>query len=96
MNKQYYIYFMMSNNYGALYIGVTNDLERRVTEHKSGLIPGFTQKYCCTNLVYFEVYSDVNEALAREKQLKKWTRAKKETLIKTMNPYYKDLSSLSD
>ena len=91
MYNKYYIYFMMSNNHAALYIGVTNDLERRVNEHKSGTIPGFTQKYCCTNLVYYETYSDVNEAIEREKKLKKWSRAKKEALIKTKNPDFVDL-----
>ena len=92
MYKQYYIYFMMSDNRNALYIGVTDNLERRVKEHQSGTIPGFTQKYCCTNLVYYECYSDINEAIAREKKLKKWSRAKKETLIQTTNPHYEDLS----
>lgn len=92
MYKQYYIYFMMSDNRNALYIGVTDNLERRVKEYQSGTIPGFTRKYCCTNLVYYETYSDVDEAIAREKKLKKWSRAKKETLIQTTNPHYEDLS----
>ena len=92
MYKQYYIYFMMSDNRNALYIGVTDNLERRVKEHQSGTIPGFTQKYCCTNLVYYECYSDINEAIAREKELKGWTRNKKEKLIRNNNPSLKDLA----
>ena len=74
-----------------LIIGVTNDLERRVTEHRSGTIPGFTQKYNCHKLVYFESFSDVEQAIAREKQLKKWSRSKKDALIDTMNKERKDL-----
>ena len=82
----------MSNEFGTtLYIGMTNDLERRVAEHRSGLVPGFTKKYNCHKLVYYEVYSDVNQAIDREKQLKKWNRAKKEALIDTMNKERKDL-----
>ena len=72
---------MSSPNDSTLYIGVTNDIERRVQEHKSGDIPGFTQKYNCTKLVYFEEYSEVNDAIAREKQLKRWVRAKKNWLV---------------
>ena len=85
MYKKYWTY-ILSNNYGTtLYIGVTDNLERRVQEHRSGLIPGFTQKYNCHKLVYYEEYSDINQAIDREKQLKKWSRAKKETLIDLMN-----------
>ena len=91
MDNQYYTY-IMSNEFGTtLYIGMTNDLERRVAEHRSGLIPGFTKKYNCHKLVFFEVYSDVNQAIEREKQLKKWSRAKKEALIDTMNKERVDL-----
>ena len=71
---------------------MTNNIERRSEEHKSGLIRGFTQRYNCDKLVYFELYSDVNQATEREKQLKKWRREKKEWLIKTVNPDFKDLS----
>ena len=71
---------------------MTNNIERRSEEHKSGLIRGFTQRYNCDKLVYFELYSDVNQAIEREKQLKKWRREKKERLIKTVNPDFKDLS----
>ena len=85
MHNQYYTYILANNSDTTLYIGVTNDLERRVTEHRSGTIPGFTQKYNCHKLVYFESFSDVEQAIAREKQLKKWSRAKKDALIDTMN-----------
>ena len=71
---------------------MTNNIERCSEEHKSGLIRGFTQRYNCDKLVYFELYSDVNQAIEREKQLKKWRREKKEWLIKTVNPDFKDLS----
>ena len=82
---------MSSPNDSTLYIGVTNDIERRIQEHKSGLIPGFTQKYNCCKLVYYEQYSDIHQAIEREKKLKKWRRDKKDWLIKTMNPDLKDL-----
>ena len=92
MYKTYYIYIMSNKNDTVLYIGITNDIERRIQEHKSGLIPGFTQKYNCTKLVYFEPYSDINQAIEREKKLKKWRREKKDWLIKSMNPSLTDLS----
>jgi len=91
MYNTYYTYIMSSPNNSTLYIGVTNDIERRVTEHKSGLIPGFSQKYNCCKLVYYEEYSDINQAIEREKKLKKWRREKKEWLIKTLNPDLMDL-----
>ena len=91
MYNKYYTYITSSPNDSTLYIGVTNDLERRITEHRSGLIPGFTQKYNCCKLVYFEEYSDINHAIEREKKLKKWRREKKEWLIKTLNPDLMDL-----
>ena len=83
---------MSSYNNVAIYIGVTNDLERRVAEHKSGIIPGFTQKYNCKKLVYFESFSDIEQAIAREKQLKGWVRRKKDALIDTINPDRNDLA----
>ena len=92
MYNTYYIYIMSNKNDTVLYIGITNDIERRIQEHKSGLIPGFTQKYNCTKLVYFEPYSDINQAIEREKKLKKWRREKKDWLIKSMNPSLTDLS----
>ena len=91
MHNQYYTYILANNSDTTLYIGVTNDLERRVTEHRSGTIPGFTQKYNCHKLVYFESFSDVEQAIAREKQLRKWSRAKKDALIDTMNKERKEL-----
>ena len=91
MYNRYFIYILSSNNDSTLYIGVTNDLERRVNEHKSGMIPGFTQRYNCHKLVYFEEYSDINQAIEREKQLQHWSRAKKDWLIDTVNPERKDL-----
>ena len=84
---------MSSYNNVAIYIGVTNDLERRVAEHKSGIIPGFTQKYNCKKLVYFESFSDIEQAIAREKQLKGWVRRKKDALIDTINPDRNDLAA---
>ena len=84
---------MMTNEYNnVLYIGVTNDLARRVYEHKSGLIEGFTKQYNVHKLVWFESCHDVKAAIAREKQLKGWIRSKKEELIQKKNPEWKDLS----
>ena len=82
----------MSNTKNTvLYIGMTNDLKRRVEEHKSNSIPGFTQRYCCHKLVYFETYSDVDQAIYREKQIKGWLRTKKDELIDSTNKERKDL-----
>lgn len=89
--KQYYVY-IMTNESRTLYIGVTNELVRRVYEHKQKLISGFTKKYNMTRLVYFEETSDVLSAIAREKQLKGWLRRKKIALIEKINPGWKDLS----
>ena len=91
MSNHYYTYILSNKNDTTLYIGVTNDLKRRVAEHRSGMIPGFTQKYSCHKLVYFEEFSDVEQAIAREKQLKKWSRAKKDALIDTKNKEREDL-----
>lgn len=82
----------MASESGTLYLGVTNDLERRVYEHKSDLIEGFSKKYQCHKLVYFEEYGDIDQAIEREKQLKNWHRKWKVDLIKTINPQLKDLS----
>src|SRR5690348_157181 len=84
---------MMSNIARTLYIGVTNNLERRVYEHKQKLVPGFTSKYHLTQLVFYEETSDIHAAIAREKQLKGWVRTKKVALIKNMNPNWDDLSA---
>ena len=90
--KQYYVY-IMTNKSGTLYIGVTNDLARRMYEHKNGLGGQFTTRYRITRLLYFEETRDVHAALAREKQLKGWTRAKKLELIASDNPQWVDLSA---
>jgi len=84
LEKKYFIYIMASTS-GTLYIGITNNLKRRIWEHKNNLEKGFSRKYKCHKLIYFEEFSDVQDALAREKQLKKWRRDKKETLIKRIN-----------
>jgi len=91
MSRDYYVY-IMSNRTHVLYIGVTNDLERRVLEHRSGTFGGFTSKYKLKRLVYFEDSEDINAAIAREKQLKHWRREKKSALIEKMNPTWSDLS----
>ncbi len=89
--KQYNVYIMSSAN-RVLYIGVTNNLERRVFEHKNKQVEGFTAKYNVSNLVYFEQTTDVRAAIEREKQLKGWVRAKKIALIQELNPHWNDLS----
>ena len=89
--KEYYVY-IMSNKSATLYTGITNDLERRVYQHKNKLIEGFTKRYNITQLVYFASTDDVTAAIAREKQIKGMLRSKKIELIKTMNPLWKDLS----
>ena len=87
---KYYVY-IMANRARTLYVGVTNNLARRVQQHKSALIPGFTSKYGLNRLVYFEVTSDVLAAIEREKQIKGWLRAKKVALIESVNPQWEDL-----
>ena len=87
----YNVYIITNHNNTVLYIGVTNNLERRVYEHKNELIEGFTQKYHLHKLVYNEQYNDVNDAIRREKQLKRWRREKKDNLIKSVNPNWIDL-----
>ncbi len=89
--RNYYVY-IMTNFSKTLYIGVTNNLEKRVYEHKNKMVEGFTKKYNITKLIYFEETNDVNAAIAREKQLKGWLRKKKVALIESVNPEWKDLS----
>ena len=89
--KSYFVY-IMTNRSKTLYTGVTNNLERRVYEHKNKLVAGFTSKYNITKLVYYEETSDVNSALEREKQIKVWLRDKKIALIEAENPEWKDIS----
>ncbi len=90
--KNYYVYILASKRNGTLYIGVTNNLERRVYEHKTNTIRGFTSKYNVHQLVYYEQTTDINSALQREKQLKKWNRKWKLALIEKDNPNWNDLS----
>ena len=89
--NSYYVY-IMTNRSGTLYVGVTNNLIRRVYEHKNKLVDGFTKKYNINRLVYFEETSDVYSAIAREKQIKGWIRKKKIELIEKTNPKFRDLS----
>ncbi len=89
--KQYYLYILASKKNGTLYIGITNDLVRRIYEHKNNLIDGFTKKYNVHNLVYYEESPDAISAITREKQMKKWKRQWKIELIEKVNPEWKDL-----
>ena len=92
MNKNYYVYLLTNWNNKVMYIGITNNLERRIYEHKNKLIQGFTKKYNLNKLVYYEETNDVNAAIAREKEIKKWRREKKNNLADNVNPEWKDLS----
>ena len=89
----FYVYILASRRNGTLYVGATNDLARRLAEHKSRLVPGFTRKYGVDMLVYFEEYASILEARAREHAIKRWRRAWKITLIEKNNPDWRDLSS---
>ncbi len=91
--NHYYVYILASKRNGTLYIGVTNDLIKRVYEHKNDLVEGFTKKYGVHSLVYYEDARDVNSAITREKQMKKWRRQWKIELIEKDNPEWKDLYS---
>ncbi len=86
------VYFMTNKNNTVLYIGVTSDLLKRVFQHKSKAYKGFTEKYNCNKLVYYEVFTDINQAIIREKQLKKGSRKRKNNLVNLKNPEWKDLS----
>ena len=83
----------MASISGTLYLGVTNNLRRRVYEHKNKLFEGFSKKYNCIKLIYFEEYRNINDTIKREKQIKNWNRNKKESLIKKLNPSWIDLSN---
>ena len=89
--NSYYVYIMASRRNGTLYVGVTNNLARRVYEHKNNLVEGFTKKYGVHRLVYYEQYQDITSALQREKQMKKWNREWKINRIREQNPDWKDL-----
>ena len=91
MDKPRYVYIMASEPYGTLYIGVTSNLVKRVWEHREGVVEGFTKQYGVKQLVWFEVHSDILEAIKREKQVKKWNRDWKVNLIQETNPDWRDL-----
>lgn len=92
--KSYYVYILV-NRSGLFYTGITNNLERRIYEHKNKLVKGFTEKYNINKLMYYSEFSDVNEAIAWEKKVKDWRREKKISLIKTINPNLTDLGEIS-
>lgn len=87
-----YCVYIMASESGVIYIGVTNDLERGILEHKTGAVPGFSARYNLKKVVYFEVFADVRAAIGREKQLKGWLRKRKVALIESVNPKWNDLS----
>jgi putative endonuclease len=89
--NEYYVY-IMTNNSRTLYTGVTNDLERRVYEHKNKLVKGFTSKYNINKLVWYETFPDIHQAIEGEKKIKGWLRSKKIALIESVNPNWEDLS----
>jgi predicted GIY-YIG superfamily endonuclease len=89
--KQPAVYMMASERNGTLYVGVTSNLPQRAYQHRNGLAPGFTERYGCKSLVWYEVYDDMPNAIAREKQIKSGSRRKKLDLIETMNPTWRDL-----
>ena len=89
--KEYYVYIMASKRNGTLYIGVTNNLVRRVSEYKNHILKGFTSKYNVYHLVYYESTDDISRAIEREKQMKKWKRKWKLELIESVNPDWQDL-----
>ncbi|MEE3998753.1 GIY-YIG nuclease family protein [Tenacibaculum sp. FZY0031] len=91
-NHQYYIYIVTNKKEGVLYIGVTNNLERRIFEHKNKLVKGFSSKYNLDKLIYFEEYQFIEEAIKREKNMKKWKRAWKINLVIKEKPNWEDLA----
>ncbi len=90
--KNYHVYLLTNWNNKVIYVGVTNDLNRRIYEHKNKLISGFTKKYNLNKLVYFKETCDINAAINREKEIKKWRREKKDILVNQINPNWQDLS----
>ena len=91
MDRQYYVYILANRPYGTLYVGVTNDLVRRVWEHKNDFVEGFSREYSLHRLVWYEVHATAYEAITREKRIKKWHRDWKVNLIQGMNPDWEDL-----
>lgn len=89
----YYVYILTNKNHTVLYTGVTNDIERRICEHKNKIIEGFTSKYNADILVYCEAFNNINDAISAEKQIKGWKRTKKNEFIENKNPTWEDLSS---
>ncbi len=94
MEKRFYVYILASRRNGTLYVGMTSNLARRIDEHKSGAVPGFTSEYGIKTLVYYEVYDDAENAIRREKRLKRWNRDWKLKLIEKDNPNWRDLTEL--
>lgn len=92
LDKNYYVYIVCNWNNNVIYVGMTNNLYRRINEHKNKIIKGFTEKYNCNKLVYYEYFNDVNSAIIREKEIKKWRREKKNLIIEKQNPEWNDLS----
>jgi putative endonuclease len=92
-HKQYFVYLLTNYRQTVLYTGVSNSLERRIWQHKQGTFDGFTKQYKCDRLVYFEEYGEIDQAIAREKQIKGWTRAKKNALVSATNPEWRDLAA---
>ncbi len=92
MNRRFFVYILSNRRRGVLYIGLTNDLIRRLSEHKAKLVPGFTKTYGVVMLVYYEEYSSISQARTREATLKRWRRAWKIQLIDEFNPGWRDLS----
>ena len=90
--KSYFVYILTNWNNKVMYIGITNNLERRMYEHKHKLVDGFTKRYNVNKLVYYEVTLDIHEAIRREKQLKGFKRSKKNALVETINPLWEDLN----
>jgi len=88
----YFVYILANRRYGVLYVGLTNDLSRRIFQHRAKAVPGFTKDYGVVRLVYFEEYASITEARAREKSLKRWRRAWKLKLIDDFNPEWRDLA----
>jgi len=92
LDKHYYVYILTNKNNNVLYTGITNNIYIRLSQHKQKLVKGFTTKYNCNKLVYYEYFNDVKLAISREKEIKKWRREKKVNLINILNPEWRDLS----
>ena len=92
--QKHYVYILTNRNKNVVYIGVTNNLKRRVIEHEKGLDNGFSKKYNCHYLIYFEEYKSINTAIKREKEIKGWRRSKKDALIKSRNPQFTFLNKI--